>query len=175
MKLKDSGFSRKQFQKFSQKNQFDLSFGVIDYDFQTTYGYKWCKIPNLNRIDCKDFSFLSDVAAPKGWCYLYAVYDKKNHVIKLGQTKKLFKRLKEHIRAFNCYAKTESKDLGCLFSRNPFPLHINAEKELLKSCKDKYPQVEVGGNEFFFANNKTKWNKIMNYMIEFLEQHPENL
>ena len=159
----------------TQQNQFDLSFGVFDFHWQTTYTQKWCNIPKSSHLYLKEFSFLKDLRAPKGWYYLYFIWNKKSGVIKLGQSSKPINRIKQHIRNFVCYGNNELEDIGCLFSRNPFPCHVKAEEEFITYCKKKCPNIKIEGKEFFHTLRFSEFKKIRSAAKSFLESHPENV
>ena len=57
---------------------------------------------------------------PKGKFFLYAVYNKKNNLIKLGKAKNPIKRIKSHIANFEAYGGAKGDDLGYIFTRFSF-------------------------------------------------------
>ena len=73
--------------------------------------------------------------APKGEVFLYAVYNKKNNLIKLGKARNPIKRIKSHIANFVTYGEAKEDDLGYIFTRFSFVEsdEKNPEERFLKN------------------------------------------
>jgi hypothetical protein len=86
-------------------------------------------LENFKNLSTKLFD------APKGEVFLYAVYNKKNNLIKLGKAKNPIKRIKSHIAHFVTYGEAEEGDLGYIFTRFSFieSDDKNPEEKFLKN------------------------------------------
>ena len=160
------------------KNRYDASIGCQHHGSQTQFCNKICRLRNLDLVlQNLDFSFLDNINAPAGWCYIYAIIDKKSGVLKIGKTKRPMKRIKEHSYLFQAYGKSSLCDLAAVFSRNPIPEFENPEARFLEyvqnNSKIKFDKI---GNEFFITrDSKNFGDKILKTAISFISQEKENL
>lgn len=173
IRLSEVKINHKNWESMKPKNRFDLMLGKICLRDKSIFHEKFVKLPMLDKvIGNADYFFLYDLKCPKGWEYIYFIYNKKTNIVKLGKSKRIWDRINTHVSNFISYGGAELKDIGVIFSRNPFPNHLNVESEFIKYYGDKYSQNIKIKNEFFQTENSRSSIK---GILDFLIQHQENL
>lgn len=139
----------------------------------------------LERIDIDNSLF--EVSDNK--VYLYAVYNKKNNIIKIGKASHPIKRIKSHIANFISYAGCSEEDVGYIFTRFNFPERDMPEEKFIRNfskyangfgsvcnsgkwSKTDYKKGEKIKNEFFLMNNS--WGHGLGRIRKYMESYTKN-
>lgn len=143
--------------KIEAKKRFELSNNQYHEESKTQFSPYFIYSYYLdNFLYSDEFSFLRKILhAPKDFVYLYLLFNRKNNVVKVGQSKNPFERLLSHVYYFESYANLSSNNLGAFISRFPIPSNSNSENYLIQRCENKKTLLKKLGkkNEFFITNN----------------------
>jgi T5orf172 domain len=157
-------------------NRFDLCMNIFHRNSKTLFGSSQVQIDRADIIlENKEFDFLSSLEAPKGWQYIYAVCDCKKGILKIGQSSKVWNRLKQHVAAFCCYGGSSKQDIKIAFSRWPVPSYLKLEDEFLSYIKSLNISCDTNGREFFTFSGHNDIGKSWRLTKKFIINLPENL
>lgn len=86
-------------------------------------------------LEGANFSYKS-FEVSKGKVYLYAVYNKKNNIIKIGKASNPINRVRSHIANFISYGGCSEEDIGCIFTSVNFPEEDMPEAKILEDFNE---------------------------------------
>lgn len=130
--------------------------------FGNLFSKNYTYIKNLSSIkDNIFYNFLKKITCPKGYYYLYCIYDSKNNITKLGKTNNPYKRTLQHVSNFIAYGSSSFEEIQCIWSRNSFDENLNMEKEFLNMFKESNPLCPQNQLEFFSQANTQDVNRFV--------------
>jgi hypothetical protein len=149
-------------------HRFRFKEGDEEYcqETKTKFTFRYCLFEDSSVIiDSLDFDFLKYLDCAKDKEYLYAIWETKLNIIKIGKTTKIFKRIKQHLHSFLRYGGSNKKDIKIIFTKRPVSIYNELEQSLLNSFSICPFIKGYVGEEFFKIDDDFNKSEIQEKLI----------